>query len=96
MGDTEYKNNTEFYGLGDIGLFTLKSEKYKPSEEAGCIRDPRTFLRARDVGELSISNFEKERSEVIKPFVEQFLPSGKRVIILDVGGYIGTFCIPIA
>lgn len=45
---------------------------------------------------MSTSLFEKQRSEVIKPFVKQFAPSGKRVIILDVGGYIGTVCIPIA
>lgn len=80
-----------FYDCGGYGLFTLASENWKPTHRGKKVSSPRVFLADRKNRRIEP---DKEDSFVtLKPVISGL---GGKVDIMDVGGYIGTFCIPVA
>lgn len=75
-----------FYDCGAYGLFTLASEKWQPTYRGKC-SDPDKFL-ANPSASLR-DNIWKELGAVIEVL-------GNDLRVIDVGGYIGTFTIPLA
>lgn len=79
-----------FYDCGAYGLFTLASERFQPS-----------FVGKKTTQYGDFFNRPKKRIDVTKAQVWKDVGAalktfGEPVTVLDVGAYIGTFCIPLA
>lgn len=80
-----------FFDCGSFGLFTLSEERFQPVYYGKKAYSPEKFYREKanrhvDSKKIKLWN---ELGEIIN-----FL--GANATVLDVGGYIGTFCIPLA
>lgn len=75
-----------FVDCGAYGLFTLESERFKPLGKV--VSQSSTFFRGE---RPAIVPSETRVWKAIGPAIK-----AGRITVLDVGGYIGTFCIPLA
>jgi FkbM family methyltransferase len=80
-----------FFDCGSFGLFTLAEERFQPVYYGKKAYSPEKFYRERTSRKVDLKNIRlwTELGDALK-----FLGNGTTV--LDVGGYIGTFCIPLA
>ncbi|MEO4000995.1 FkbM family methyltransferase [Mesorhizobium sp. CAU 1732] len=80
-----------FFDCGAFGLFTLSDERFQPKAYGKRAYSPSTFFierekRAIDPNKVHLWN---ELGPALRTL-------GDATTVLDVGGYIGTFCIPLA
>ncbi len=81
------------YDCGGYGLFIPETERWQPSWR-GRLVSPRQFMAER--AERTI-NIEREPSyQLLRPILKELSKTNTTITILDVDGFIGTFCIPIA
>jgi len=82
-----------FYDCGGYGLFSFAGERWQPVQRGKKVSSPRPFMRERANRPMDSSKEAAYRT--LKPVLKA-LSQKDRPVVLDVGGYIGTFCIPIS
>lgn len=90
IGSTDF-GKYSFFDCGAFGLFTLSDERFQPVAYGKKAYSPDKFFRERATRKVDASSIRlwNELGPSLKAL-------GSGVTVLDVGGYIGTFCIPLA
>lgn len=89
MPPTEF-GKYSFFDCGSYALFTLQDERFQPIAYGKQCHSPQEFFAAKSSRIIDLNSMRIWRD---LGFVLQAIGSGGTV--LDVGAYIGTFCIPL-
>jgi FkbM family methyltransferase len=80
-----------FYDCDLFGLFTNREERFQPSAYGKRLHSPRAFFAER-----ASRPFDSAKIRLWRELGKVLEVVGSEGTVLDVGGYIGTFCIPLA